>query len=156
MKRALLHGLGFGLTSGVITTLGMMVGMYSGTHLKGVVLTSIVLIAVADGLSDAFAIHISEETDKNNSKTNVRLSAFSTLFAKLLMGLLFSVIVWLLPLQTAIIVNVIIGFTILGFFSALMARRNNRIIYRSVSEDLLIGLIVIVIGYYLGQFLQTI
>ena len=32
MKESLKTGISFGLTSGVITTLGLMVGLHSGTH----------------------------------------------------------------------------------------------------------------------------
>ena len=34
-------GVSFGLTSGVITTLGLMVGLYSGTHSRTVVIGGI-------------------------------------------------------------------------------------------------------------------
>lgn len=59
MKPTLLKGLGFGLTSGVITTLGMIVGLHAGTHSKLPVLAGMMVLAVADALSDAIGIHIS-------------------------------------------------------------------------------------------------
>ena len=34
MKHSVRTGLSFGLTSGVITTLGLMVGLHAGTHSK--------------------------------------------------------------------------------------------------------------------------
>ena len=48
MKDSLRTGISFGLTSAVITTLGLMVGLHSGTHSKIVVLAGILTIAVAD------------------------------------------------------------------------------------------------------------
>ena len=74
MKISIRKGLGFGLTSGVITTLGLLVGLNAGTHSKKIVLGGILLIAIADALSDALGIHISEEagskeiTEKQDSK----------------------------------------------------------------------------------------
>ncbi|MBW2265656.1 MAG: hypothetical protein JRF28_05735, partial [Deltaproteobacteria bacterium] len=56
MKHALKTGLSFGLTSGTITTLGLMVGLHSGTHSKLVVLGGILTIAIADAFSDALGI----------------------------------------------------------------------------------------------------
>ena len=38
MRTSLKIGFSFGLTSGVITTLGLMVGLHAGTHSKSVVL----------------------------------------------------------------------------------------------------------------------
>ena len=155
MRRAFLHGISFGLTSGVITTLGMMVGMFSGTQSRTVVLSSIIIIAVADGMSDAFGVHISEESDERNSSKHVWLSAFSTLLAKFLIGLLFALIIFLLPLINAIIINIVLGLILLAFFSGYIAKKNNRPLTPAILEDLLIAIFVIIVGYYLGQFLSA-
>ena len=53
MKDLLRTGISFGLTSAVITTLGLMVGLNSGTHSQIVVLGGIITIAIADAFSDA-------------------------------------------------------------------------------------------------------
>ena len=46
MKDSLCTGISFGLTSAVITKLGLMVGLHSGTHSKIVVLAGILTIAI--------------------------------------------------------------------------------------------------------------
>ncbi|MBW1983250.1 MAG: hypothetical protein JRI53_00900, partial [Deltaproteobacteria bacterium] len=51
IKRSLRKGISFGLTSGTITTLGLMVGLHSGTHSRMVVIGGILTIAVADAFS---------------------------------------------------------------------------------------------------------
>ena len=48
MNHSLRVGFSFGLTSGLITTLGLMVGLSSGTHSKLVVIGGILTIAIAD------------------------------------------------------------------------------------------------------------
>ena len=53
----------FGLTSGIITTLGLIVGLHSGTHSKLAVIGGILTIAMADAFSDALGIHVSEESE---------------------------------------------------------------------------------------------
>ena len=58
MKDSLRTGISFGLTSAVITTLGLMVGLHSGTHSKIVVLADIPTVAIVDAFSDALGIHI--------------------------------------------------------------------------------------------------
>lgn len=67
----LVTGLSFGVTSGVITTLGLMVGLLAGTHLKLAVIGGILTIAVADALSDVLGIHISEEAEGVHSAREV-------------------------------------------------------------------------------------
>jgi vacuolar iron transporter family protein len=63
MNGSIRTGLHFGLTSWVITTLGMMVGLHSGTHSPRAVVGGILTIAVADAFSDAVGIHISEGSE---------------------------------------------------------------------------------------------
>lgn len=56
MRLSLKKEFSFGLTSGVITTLGMMVGLHSSTHSKLAVIGGIIAIAIADAFSDAVRI----------------------------------------------------------------------------------------------------
>ena len=60
-------GLSFGLTSGVIATLGLMVGLYSTTQSQLAVVGAILTISIADAFSDALGIHVSQETDSKYS-----------------------------------------------------------------------------------------
>ena len=64
IKDSIKKGLGFGLTSGIITTLGLIIGLSAGTHSKIAVIGGILTIAFADALSDSLGIHISEESTK--------------------------------------------------------------------------------------------
>ena len=84
MKNSIFKGFCFGLTSGIITTLGMMVGLGSGTGSKLVVLGGVLSIAIADSFSDALGIHISEESDKNKTEKDVWIATFATFFSKLI------------------------------------------------------------------------
>ena len=59
----LITGLSFGLTSSVITSLGMIVGLYSATASRLAVIAGIIIMAIADGMSDAAGVHISEESE---------------------------------------------------------------------------------------------
>jgi len=68
MKPSLKAGFSFGLTSGIITTLGLMVGLHSGTHSKIIVLGGILMIAIADAISDSLGMHISTEAGKRKTQ----------------------------------------------------------------------------------------
>ena len=68
MRKSLKIGMGFGLASSVITTLGLMVGLFSSTNSRGIVLAGIFTIAITEAFSDAFGIHFSEEANGNNQK----------------------------------------------------------------------------------------
>ena len=64
-------GIYFGTTSGVITTLGLVVGLNAGTGSLVAVLGGILVIAVADAMSDALGIHLAQEADADTSDKEV-------------------------------------------------------------------------------------
>ncbi|MGR3219327.1 MAG: hypothetical protein ACUZ8H_05855 [Candidatus Anammoxibacter sp.] len=71
IREAVETGINFGLTSGVITTLGLMVGLHSGTKSTIAIIGGIITIAIADSLSDALGIHIAKETEGETTKKEV-------------------------------------------------------------------------------------
>ena len=109
MKDSLCKGLTFGLTSAVITTLGLMVGLHSGTHSKIVVLAGILTIAIADAFSDALGIHISEEAENAHTTKQIWAATISTFLAKFLFAMTFIVPVVLFTLSIAVVISLIWG-----------------------------------------------
>src|SRR3989338_10915576 len=99
-RHSIKTGFSFGLTSGIITTLGLMVGLHSGTHSKLAVIGGIAIIAVADAFSDALGIHISEESRATHSEREIWESTISTFLTKFVFALSFVVPVLLFPLST--------------------------------------------------------
>lgn len=150
IKQSILTGLSFGLTSGTITTLGLMIGLYSGTNSKLVVLGGIITIAVADALSDALGIHISEESENNNSPVHVWEATLATFFVKFFYALTYVLPVLLLPLDWAVVAAIIWGFLVLGLLSYAIAKTQNKRPIKTIAEHLLIMLVVIIISHYVG------
>ena len=100
MLHSLKTGFSFGLTSATITTLGLMVGLESGTNSKLAVIGGIVIIAVADAFSDALGIHISEESESKHTPKEIWTSTISTFLTKFIFALTFVVPVFLFKLST--------------------------------------------------------
>jgi VIT1/CCC1 family predicted Fe2+/Mn2+ transporter len=148
-------GISFGLTSGVITTLGLIVGLRSGTGSRLAVIGGIVTIAVADAFSDALGIHIAEE-GRGQAKTRhiwaVTLSTFAT---KFLVALSFVVPVLVLDLGIAVWVSVSWGLALLTGLSWVIARANRTPVRFAVAEHLAIAGVVIVAAQFLGKWVAA-
>ena len=153
MKDSLRTGISFGLTSAVITTLGLMVGLHSGTHSRIVVLAGILTIAVADAFSDALGIHISEEAENIHSAKEIWGATVATFLTKFLFAMTFLVPVLLISLSVAIIVNLIWGLSILTVLSYIIARSQGKPPWKIVGEHLLIAIVVITITYWMGDWI---
>lgn len=155
MKHSLKTGFCFGSTSGIITTLGLMVGLHSGTHSKLVVLGGILTISIADAFSDALGIHISEESENKHTAKEIWESTISTFFSKFVFALTFIIPVVLLELSTAIVVSVIWGLSILGILSFSIAKEQTAKPWKVVAEHLIITLVVIVITHHVGDWIAA-
>ena len=156
MNHSIKTGLCFGLTSGIITTLGLMVGLHSGTHSGLVVLGGILTIAVADAFSDALGIHLSEEAEGEHNSSEVWQSTLSTFIAKFLFALTFVIPVLLFELNTAIIVSVAWGLLALSILSFEIAKDQNKKPWKVVGEHLLIAAVVIVITHFVGDLIASV
>ena len=154
MKPSFKTGLSFGLTSGVITTLGLMVGLHSGTHSRAVVLGGIVTIAIADALSDALGMHISEESKNNGSVSEVWEATLSTFLAKFVIAMTFVVPVIALPLETAVTASLVWGLILLALLSFSLARMQQIAPWKVIGEHILIALCVVATTHYLGDWLR--
>ena len=153
MKDSLRTGVSFGLTSAVITTLGLMVGLHSGTQSRIVVLAGILTIAVADAFSDALGIHISEEAENIHSAKEIWGATVATFLTKSLFAMTFLVPVLLISLSAAIIVNLIWGLSILTVLSYIIARSQGKPPWKIVGEHLLIAIVVIAATHWLGEWI---
>lgn len=152
MKLSIRKGFSFGLTSGIITTLGLLVGLYSNTHSKVVIISGILVIAVADAMSDALGIHVSQESESNNTEKEVWESTLATFLSKFFIALSFVLPVLIFSLTVAVIVCVLWGVILLVIFNYFLAKRKNISPFRVILEHLLIAMVVVVVTYFVGKW----
>lgn len=155
MKHPLKVGFSFGLTSGIITTLGLMVGLHSSTHSRLVIIGGILTIAIADAFSDALGIHVSEESEAKHTTKEIWQSTIATFLTKFVFAMTFVVPILLLSLTTAIVVSIVWGLSLLGVFSYYIAKEQKAKPWRAVLEHLLIALVVIGITHYVGDWIGS-
>lgn len=148
MRSSFKAGLSFGLTSGVITTLGLMVGLHSGTHSRAVVMGGILTIAIADALSDALGIHVSEESKNTAPAFQVWESTIAMFLAKFLIAMTFLLPVLVLPLDEAIVMSVVWGLSLLAVLSLFLARAQRIAPWTVIGEHVLIGICVVAITHF--------
>jgi len=155
VKKSLIVGIGFGFTSAIITTLGLMIGLYSSTNSKLAVIGGILTIAIADAFSDALGIHVSQEAQKGKSTKQIWESTIATFLAKFFLALTFIVALLIFSLSTAIIVNIIYGLLLLSLMSWMIAVRNKTKVKAVVGEHLFISLLVIIITNIVGKLIAA-
>jgi VIT1/CCC1 family predicted Fe2+/Mn2+ transporter len=149
-------GFHFGLTSGVITTMGLMVGLDSSTHSSAVVISGILIIAITDALSDAMGIHMSEESEAKHSEKEIWEATITTFLSKFIFALTFLIPVLIFQLSTAIIIGVAWGLLVITVSSYHMAKQDGKkALHRAIFEHLLVAIIVIILTYYIGGLIRS-
>lgn len=148
-------GLFFGATSGVITTIGLIVGLNSGTKSITAVLGGILVIAVADAMSDALGIHLAEEADPNTDHGHVWAATIMTFLTKFVFSISFAVPLLLLPLTTAVMVSVVWGLLVIVILSYFLAKSQDESPLYIIGEHLGIAILVLVFSHYIGVWVAA-
>lgn len=153
MRGTLIKGLGFGLTSGVITTLGIIVGLHSGTHSQLAVIGGIVVLAIADALSDALGIHVSEEAEKEHTTKEIWEATFYTFLSKFAFALTFVPPMIFLEILTAIFVSIGWGLFLIVILSFYTAKSQGKNVYKTITEHILLAVVVIILAHLVGDLI---
>lgn len=148
-------GLYFGATSGVITTLGLITGLNAGTGSLVAVLGGILVIAVADAMSDALGMHLAEESDPNATSQHIWAATISTFLAKFVFALTFAVPLLLLPLQDAVIASIAWGMLVIAVLSYYLARAQKASVVWVIAEHLGIAIVVVILSHMIGGWVAS-
>ncbi len=148
-------GIFFGATSGVITTIGLITGLSAGTNSQVAVLGGILVIAVADAMSDALGIHIAQEADPESTENHIWAATIWTFLTKLIVALSFVVPLLFLPLQLAVAVAIGWGLAVITLLSAYLARMQRVAALPIVTEHLGIAIVVVAISHYIGIWVSS-
>lgn len=154
VKTSLKKGLSYGTTSGIITSLGLLIGLFSSNSPESVILAGLLTIAFADALSDGLGIHISEESEGRFSKKEVWEATISTVIAKMTLGLSFALPIILLPLSSAIITDIVWGLIVLILLSSIIARQNKEKVSSVLIEHVSLATFVVLGSFVIGKLIN--
>lgn len=149
-------GIYFGATSGVITTIGLIAGLYAGTDSLVAVLGGILVVAVSDAMSDALGIHMAQEADPESSSAHIWAATISTFLTKLLVALTFALPLIFLPLGVAVIVSVGWGLIVIVLLSYYLAKAQKVPVAPVVAEHLAIAVVVVILAHFIGAWVQSV
>lgn len=156
MKSFLKSGISFGLTSATITTLGMIVGLYSSTNSKSVVFGGILIIALADAFSDSLGVHLAEESKNDSTHKEVWDLTLFTFLSKIFFALTYAIPFLFLEMKSAIIVDIVWGYFLLGYLSYYIAKESKTTYYKTIGEHLTIATLVIIATHFVGVWVSNI
>jgi len=146
----------FGLTTAVITSRGMVVGLSAATSSKLAVVAGIVIMAIADGLSDAISLHAAEEAEveKAKAKHTPKEIWLTTFFAFLSVSgftLTFVIPILIFPIPTAIFVAIFWGIFLLICLNLYIAKIRKEKPIKLILEHIFLAVFVVIISHLIGS-----
>lgn len=146
-----LRGYAFGVTAAVLTSMALIVGLGSGDSGKNAIIAGLLIIGVADNLSDTLGIHIFEESDARETKAlGISVSNYVT---RLFAVFTFVALVVLLPLDVARVVSLVWGAALLSVLTYFIARARSARPAPQIALHLMVAAVVVAMSQVIGMLI---
>jgi VIT1/CCC1 family predicted Fe2+/Mn2+ transporter len=142
----------FGATSAVMTSLAIIIGLSNTFNEKITIITALLIIAIADNISDSFGIHIHEESHCKNQKEVRRITNYNFI-TRLLITFVFILFVLFMPNNLAIIFSISFSILVLVSLSYSIAKSQKTNPYSAIFYHLIIAFIVIIASFLLREII---
>lgn len=133
--------------------MALVVGLDAATATPAAIVSGLLIVAIADNLTDSLSIHIYQESERLEKREAFRatLTNFGT---RLGLSLSFVAIVLLLPMRIAVIVNLGWGFLLLIGLSSLLARDRHVAVMGEILKHVILAVCVIVASKAVGTWIR--
>ena len=142
----------FGVTSAIITSLGLIAGLDTLSHPKLSIIGGILVIAVADNISDSLGIHIYQESECI-SERDAWFSTITNFLARFFVSSTFIFLIAALQIKLAVFCSVAWGLALLIIMSYTIARARKVNPFMAIFEHLSIATLVIVASHFIGKWI---
>jgi VIT1/CCC1 family predicted Fe2+/Mn2+ transporter len=154
MSQRHLQGISFGTTSAVVTSMGMSVGLNAATAAKATIVSGLLIIAIADNISDSLSIHVYQESEGLESKSAFR-STVTNFLARFLATSTFVALVVLLPPAMMGPVLLAWGLVLLSALTFLLARARGVSVPAEIAKHVTVALLVVFVSRTLGVWIRA-
>jgi len=137
----------FGSISGVITSLGVILGMYGANLQTHPIIISLISIGLSDSVSDALGIYYGVNV---KSETSIaKRQAFFTFVSKLILPLMMIIPFIIVNKDLAVVINIIFGSSVILIISSKMFDNKSEVI-----SNLLICWAAIMVTFSVGKIIK--
>lgn len=121
---------------------------------KAAVLSGLLIIALADNLSDSLSIHIYQESENLEGRAAFRATVTNFL-ARLLVAMSFVGIVVTFPASATPAIATAWGLLLLGGLTFVLSRTRGASPWREVTKHLVVAVVVVVASRTIGAWIAT-
>jgi hypothetical protein len=144
-----IRGISFGTTAAVMTSMGLVVGLGSANMGKPGILAGLLVIGIADNLSDTLGLDLYEESESGAS--GALGIAVSNYFTRLVVVCTFVGLVIVLPLDAARVVSIVWGSALLSLLTYWIATVRGTRPVPEIAKHLVVAGCVIALSHFVGM-----
>lgn len=149
-----LNRFAFGATAAVLTSMALIVGLGSANTGKASIIAGLLIIGIADNLSDSLGIHVHEECDSKGAEA-LTLSVSNYVTRLLLVGSFVALVV-LLPFDVARLASLLWGVTLLSVLTYYIAKARSANPTSQIVLHLVVAAAVIALSQGIGVFIRRV
>lgn len=142
----------FGGTAAIVTSMGLILGLDAAASSTQSITSVLLIVALADNLSDSLSVHVYQEAEQLESREAFR-STLANFVTRLLVALSFVVLVITLPRDSLVAVTLAWGFLLLALLTFRIARARGARVGKEIAKHVVIAAIVIVTSRWLGTWI---
>ena len=142
----------FGITSGILTTIGLLVGMNAATDSRLAVVAGILVIAMADSLSDSFGMYLSKLGERGGTRAAALRYASGTFAGKFIFPLSFAIpLLSPIALSTAVMIDLTWGAAVLALLSTEQALVTQTSVVRTIARNVGLAILIVCLSSLVGS-----
>jgi VIT1/CCC1 family predicted Fe2+/Mn2+ transporter len=149
-----LRKISFGGTAAIVTSMALIVGLKAATASRSAVIGSLLIIGIADNLTDSLSVHTYQEAERLDQREALHTTV-ANFIARFLISATFILIVLLLPAAIAIPLTIGWGFLLLAVLSHLLARVRHVSSAMEILKHCAVAVVVIAISRVIGLGLSV-
>lgn len=150
-----LEKISFGMSSAIMTVLGVIVGLISAQQSLNAILGGIASIAIADSMADAMGVYMAKRSERGSSAKVAVKSGFYTFWSKLMFSLSFLLWFIVFPLNYAVIISIVWGLIILAFINFLISFVKEENILLDILKNIGLTGLIILASFLIGNLVSS-
>ncbi|HYA86139.1 MAG TPA: hypothetical protein VEI57_03600 [Nitrospirota bacterium] len=142
----------YGGTAAIVTSMTLITGLNAAGTDKSTLITALLIVALADNITDSLSIHIYQESEQLDER-EAFIGTLSNFTTRLSGSLSFVLIVFSFPPKVVVLVSIVWGNLLLGVLTYFLARERNVRILPEVIKHLVVAAVAIILSKIIAHLL---
>jgi VIT1/CCC1 family predicted Fe2+/Mn2+ transporter len=149
-----LPAVSFGAASAIVTGMGMVIGFGAASISKPTIIAGLLIVGLADNITDSLSIHIYQESERLEQKAAFR-TTIGNFATRLIISLSFIILVFSFSNTNMLLACLIWGVLLLASLTWFVAKNRNANVLTEVLKHLAVAAAVIAASLAAGKFIST-